>query len=174
MRYLEVRRHTMRVKPGHHLSQAGVDLAREVGDGMGPFASVVTSSLQRARETAIAMGFAVDRWDERFNTMDDIVDAEVQWDAGFEAWSEALRADGPAARFICEQAAMWNEIVRAVPDGGWALLVGHGGFIEAGAVGCLPDLNYRSWGASCGYCEGVRLAYAGEHFLDAELLRVDQ
>ena len=34
MRYLEVRRHTMRTKPGEHLSQAGVDLARRVGEGM--------------------------------------------------------------------------------------------------------------------------------------------
>ena len=28
MRYLEVRRHTMRTRPGKHLSQAGVTLAR--------------------------------------------------------------------------------------------------------------------------------------------------
>ena len=31
MRMLEVRRHTMRRKPGQHLSQEGIDLARLVG-----------------------------------------------------------------------------------------------------------------------------------------------
>lgn len=60
MRVLEVRRHTMRSKPGKHLSQAGVSLARHVGETMGSFDRVVTSTLARAFETAIAMGFAVD------------------------------------------------------------------------------------------------------------------
>tara|TARA_B100000315_G_C14265232_1_gene446099 strand:+ start:124 stop:297 length:174 start_codon:yes stop_codon:yes gene_type:complete len=32
MRTLEVRRHTMRRKPGQHLSQDGIELARVVGD----------------------------------------------------------------------------------------------------------------------------------------------
>ena len=56
MRYLEHRRHSMRVQPGQHLNQAGVALARRVGETMGPFALVVTSTLPRAYETAIAMG----------------------------------------------------------------------------------------------------------------------
>jgi broad specificity phosphatase PhoE len=60
MRYVELRRHTMRTRPGQHLSQAGVSLARRVGEGVGPFDRVVTSTLPRAFETAIAMGFAVD------------------------------------------------------------------------------------------------------------------
>src|SRR4051794_10783960 len=53
MRYLEVRRHTMRTKPGEHLSQAGVDLARRVGEGMGHFDRVVSTLAPRAFETAI-------------------------------------------------------------------------------------------------------------------------
>ena len=42
MRILEVRRHTMRRKPGQHLSQDGIELARMVGDQSGPFDLVVT------------------------------------------------------------------------------------------------------------------------------------
>ena len=57
---LEVRRHTMRVKPGQHLSHKGVSLARTVGLGIGPFDRVASSNLPRAIETAIAMGTAVD------------------------------------------------------------------------------------------------------------------
>lgn len=59
VRTIEHRRHTMRAKPGQHLNQAGVDLARRVGDGMGRFDRVVTSRLPRAFETAIAMGYAI-------------------------------------------------------------------------------------------------------------------
>ena len=58
MRTLEVRRHTHRNAPQPHLSQLGVDLARQVGDEMGKFDRVVTSTVPRAFETALAMGHA--------------------------------------------------------------------------------------------------------------------
>lgn len=59
---LEVRRHSHRkaAAGGSQLSQAGVDLARSLGPTMGPFATVLTSVVPRARETTIAMGFSVD------------------------------------------------------------------------------------------------------------------
>ena len=40
---------------------AGVDLARRIGENCAPFARVVASVVPRARETALAMGFAVDQ-----------------------------------------------------------------------------------------------------------------
>ena len=61
MKTLEVRRHSARkLSGGSHLSQEGVDYARKLGATLGPYAQVVTSVVPRARETAIAMGFAVD------------------------------------------------------------------------------------------------------------------
>ena len=59
MKILEVRRHSIRHAGGDHLSQAGVALARNVGQHMGSFNFVATSTLPRAFDTAIAMGFAV-------------------------------------------------------------------------------------------------------------------
>ena len=48
MRVIEPRRHTMRVKPGDHLSQAGVDLARRVGGTMGRYDLVVIEDAAQA------------------------------------------------------------------------------------------------------------------------------
>lgn len=60
MKTLEIRRHSFRKQgAGSQLSQEGVDYARRLGAAMGPFAYIVTSVVPRARETAIAMGFAV-------------------------------------------------------------------------------------------------------------------
>ena len=64
-RWLEVRRRSLTKKDsargrGSHLSAEGVVLARQVGESLGPFASVVASASPRAVETAVAMGFAVD------------------------------------------------------------------------------------------------------------------
>ena len=58
---LEVRRHSDRkAGGGSQLSQHGVTRARNLGARLGSFDHVVTTVLPRARETAIAMGFAVD------------------------------------------------------------------------------------------------------------------
>ncbi len=60
MPMLEIRRHSKRNgDEAVHLSQEGVELARWSGTLMGPFEIVATSVAPRARETAIAMGFAV-------------------------------------------------------------------------------------------------------------------
>ncbi len=60
MKYLEVRRHSKRNPPRPHLIQEGVSLARKLGNTLGHFDRVITSTLPRALETAIAMGYAVD------------------------------------------------------------------------------------------------------------------
>src|SRR5215207_5530383 len=122
MRYLEVRRHTMRTRPGKHLSQAGVTLAREVGGQIGPFDRVVTSGLPRAFETAIAMGFAVDERIEELGSMPDAVDREVEWSGGFPAFGAAVARGTATARYAQALAKVFGGIVAAVPDGGAALV----------------------------------------------------
>jgi broad specificity phosphatase PhoE len=86
MRTLEIRRHTHRNAPQPHLSQIGVELARRAGEGLGKFDRVVSSTIPRAFETAIAMGYAVDEQLEQLGMMSDAVTASIQWNAGFTAW----------------------------------------------------------------------------------------
>ncbi len=80
---IDHRRHAMRTKPGQHLSRTGVDLARRVGAGefgsVARYDLVVTSTVPRAYETAIAMGVAVDEQLEVLSTMDEPVLAELHW-----------------------------------------------------------------------------------------------
>lgn len=175
MRYLEVRRHSLREKGQEHLSPSGVHLARRVGETMGPFERVYTSPELRAQETALAMGFALtdtlkalgpDGWSK--------VRSHIGENAGFAAWKKALSSSKPAEKFARRQKKLWNELIRTVPDGRNVLLVTHLGIPEAGTVACLPNAPYETFGPACGYCEGVRLAFDGENFIDAEPLRVDE
>lgn len=172
MRTLELRRHTLRAKPGQHLTQAGVTLARRVGETIGPFDRVLTSSVPRAYETALAMGFAVDEVSGAFSLMDDAVDAEICWPAPFGEIAAAMRRGGAAARFGDRLARLLRDIARALPEGGAALIISHGGIVEAAAVACLPDADHADWGGHCSYCEGVRLSFDGERFVAAEILRI--
>ena len=174
MSYVELRRHTMRVKTGQHLSQAGVDLARRIGNTIGPFNRVITSKIPRAYETAIAMGFAVDEQLAETLLMADGLEDEIAWDAGFAAFAEGAKRNGRVADYVQQQGALILKIALALPDEGAALVVSHGGIVEAQTVGCLPHLDFTSWGAGCDYCEGARLYFDGEQFLRGDVLRVGE
>lgn len=171
LRTLEVRRHTMRAVPEQHLTQAGVELARRVGETTGPFQRVITSMRPRAFETSLAMGFAVDEQNEVLNKLAEGVEEEAAWDAGFAAFARAIQLGGVTTRFAQTQADFWRTVVENLPDGGSALLVTHGGIPEVGAVACLPQADHAAWGPFCDHCEGVRLYYDGERFTHIQILR---
>jgi broad specificity phosphatase PhoE len=172
MRYVELRRHTERVKPGQHLSQVGVDLARRIGNTIGPFNRVITSTIPRAYETAIAMGFAVDEQLAETSLMADNLEKEIAWDAGFAAFAEGAMRSDRVADYVRQQGALILRIALALPDEGAALVVSHGGIVEAQTVGCLPHTDFTSWGGGCDYCEGARLYFDGEQFVRGDVLRV--
>ena len=171
MRVLEIRRHAMRAIPGQHLTQAGVNLARRIGHTIGPFDRVVTSTLPRAFETAIAMGLAVDQQLEQLAVMGPEVNAVVQWDAGFAAWARATATSAVVGMYARRMADLWRSIARTVPDNGRVLIISHGGIVEAGTIGCcLPDVPVLDE-AFCSYCEGTRLTLDGDKVIDVEILR---
>ena len=172
MRLIEHRRHTMRVKPGEHLSRAGVDLARHVGQTMERYDLVVTSPVARAFETAIAMGFAVDEQWPALAPPPDEVHGEADWEKGCAELVRAARLGRVTARYMTGLAGLFQALARRPPEDGRALVVSHGGVIEAATVACLPDKDYSGWDASCGYCEGVRFHLVDGRFGDAEVLRV--
>jgi hypothetical protein len=179
MKRLEVRRHSMRKEGGgSQLSQAGVTYARAQGASLGPFARVVTTVVPRARETAIAMGFAVDY--ELVTLVDrEEMYAELQdnrwWEAPqpFVALAALVAARGPTWRYGSGLVALWRDIMTGMDDGQQALVIGHSGELEIACVACFPNADYRAWGAPFGHCEGARLVFAGEpqHFMSIELLR---
>ena len=145
---------------------------------MGPFAQVVTSVVPLARETAIAMGFAVDYelvtlvHDEDFYRE---AEASRWWDAvhPFSALASILDAKGATWRYAHALVAMWRDILTALPDGAAALVIGHSGELELALVACFPHANQAAWGGPFGPCEGARLIFGGEpeRFTELELLR---
>jgi broad specificity phosphatase PhoE len=141
---------------------------------MGKFDRVVTSIVPRAFETAIAMGYAVDEQIEQLGMMGDEVMTVIQWNAGFGAWAKAARTSPVVTHYTQALAELWRSIVRALPDGGRALIITHGGIVEAGTVGCVPAGMTITDDAACGYCEGMRLTLDGDAVVNLKMLRVDQ
>lgn len=172
MKTIEIRRHSIRTKPGEHLSQQGVTLARLIGQNLGPFDRVVTSTVPRAFETAIAMGFAVDEQNEIMSTYGSAVEREAPWPLSLAGYAEVVRNGGAAAKYANQLAAVYSRLVDYLSEGRSALVINHGGVLELGAVACLPNADHVSWGAHFEPCEGVRLFWNDGKFVDAEILRV--
>ncbi len=179
MKFLEIRRHSLRKQGGgSQLSQSGVTHARELGSSMGPFAVVVTSVVPRARETAIAMGFAVDRELVPLLSGEDVyaeMEASCWWTKPqpLAALDTLVKSRGAVWRFGSALVADWRDILQSIPVGSSALMITHSGDIELGLVTCFPDADHGAWGSIFAECEGARLQYAGDppRFVGIEILR---
>jgi broad specificity phosphatase PhoE len=178
MRMLEIRRHARRQRPAQHLIQRGVDMARTLGAELGPFDLVVTSPLARCVETAVGMGFAVDQDRTELAGEDGLGESvpglpdDFDWDEGYAAFGRALAQGEAFAAYAQGQAAIWLDVARALPDGGRALIVGHGGAIEGGAVAAFPDADHAAWGRTARHCEGALVGVDSDRFVSIKILRV--
>lgn len=174
---LEIRRHSLRKSSGgSQLSQEGVSLARRLGDTMGPFALVATSVSPRARETALAMGFAVDHEAVTLGSDPGLYaeSATSQWwraEHPFAALAEAISVGGAYHLYAHGIAGVWRDLLTQLSGSDAVLVVGHSGELEAALVACLPGGDYATWGGPFGCCEGARLTY-DDRFVDVEFLRL--
>ncbi len=171
MKYIEIRRHSIRRQTGIHLTQEGVSLARSIGETAGKFSIVVTSPIPRAFETAIAMGYAVDDQIELIATMGEAVSHEIDWDTDYAEFSRVYSKNGELTRFSNSLKALIISILKPLSNDGRALMITHGGIIQAAAVACMPAADHSKWGSSPSYCEGIGIFYDGEKFTDFKLLR---
>ena len=172
MKTIEIRRHSIRQKPGDHLNQQGVTLARLVGENLGPFDRVITSTLPRAFETAIAMGFAVDEQNELMSTGGNDVWREAPWPLSCAGYAEVVRKGGAAGHYANQLSDVYTKLANYLANGRKALVINHGGVAEMGAVACLPNADHFRWGSHFEPCEGIRLFWEDGRFVDAEVLRV--
>ncbi len=174
MKTIEIRRHSIRSKTGDHLSQQGVMLARLVGENLGPFDKVITSTLPRAFETAIAMGFAVDEQSELISSYGDDVEAEIPWPQTFEVYAQAFSRGGAVTKYGKKLAKFYGELADFLADGRSSLVINHGGIVEMSAAACLAGTGLKVQGEAASHCEGICLYYEDEKVVRAEVLRVSK
>ncbi|GAB3660559.1 histidine phosphatase family protein [Glycomyces tarimensis] len=179
MPMLEIRRHSKRDgDEAVHLSQEGVELARWAGTLMGPFQIVAASVAPRARETAIAMGFAVNlelptlKNIEGFMTESQQADREVG--APFTRLARLVNRRGAVHDYSHALAGQWQHLMGSIGPGDAALVIGHGGHLECGLIALFPEADHDSWGAMFDYMEGARIHFdsAAGRFHDVELVRM--
>ncbi len=125
-------------------------------------------------QTAIAMGHAVD---ELINLPSGYVPGEVahhnqwSWPRPYLRYAELIAQGGGVAQVAATGRDAMFRLVSAVPDGGAALFISHGGTIEPVLVACLPEADHASWGPALGHLEGARLAWEDGRFRTIQLRR---
>jgi hypothetical protein len=171
VRFLEVRRHSVRDLPNEHLSEAGRRLAKDVGRTRGPFQIVVSSPAPRAQETALAMGFPPTKVDQLWY---ELGDGSLPWPLSFsemrEQFDQNPRASNIAARFW----AAGRAILTRVPEMGSALIVAHGGVPELLAASRFGTAILAGLGAPCKCMEGIYLSLEGKAVVAVTTLRVPE
>lgn len=164
----------MRQKPGQHLSQDGVALARQVGADLGPYSAVTTSDLSRAIETAVAMGFAVSRTSHDLGSYPETLPEQISWPAPLDGIQCSLSRFPDLIELARMQTALWKGFLSEIPDGDAGLVVTHGGLFEIAAVALLSELNMPIEGDAFAYCEGLRLRANDRMIAAVEQMRLPE
>lgn len=170
MKYLEHRRHTERTRPYDHINQRGIDLAKTVASETGPFQYTLTSSVPRAVETALVLGYEVNRMDDLLfhyapETMGEI------GDRSFNAIAKAIKSGKYTASYSQDQVSLLMEALDEVEEGETVLVISHGSMVEIGLVAMFPEFEHGKWGNPFTYLEGYRVGYENGEFIDPQILR---
>jgi len=188
MRYVEVFRHSKRGE-GKGLSEEGRELARSARSLLAPrYDLVVSSPKERARETLEAWGFeryevdkaftAVNPWEpfdaqvSRLAQERGILPLAVCWEIP-EAL-HYLRLQGGTFLGAVQRLARKLPASEGLPAqaGSRALVVSHGGILEAAALLGCPRYHLSELGGEIGFCEGVVFGFEGENLRGIEVKRL--
>lgn len=172
MKIIEHRRHSIRETDGVHLNQEGINLARKVGNDMGTYDLVVTSQNDRAFDTAIAMGYAVNKQLESLNSFGEEVINEVEnWSMPFTEIKSYYDKKAHLHKFCWNHQKFLEELLKDVQNGESILIISHGGIVDYPLVHLFPNEDFQKWGQPFSYCEGYRLYFEDGLFTKVELLR---
>lgn len=180
MKYVEVFRHSRR-GDGKGLSEEGRALARRARELLRPYYDLfVSSPKDRARETLEVFGF------ERFE-VDEAFTAVNPWEPFDDQVSNLSKERGITPLAACwEIPAALNylrfegetflgavkRLARRLPEGGRALVVSHGGILEAAALHGCSRYHLDELGGEIGLCEGVVFVLEGERLMGVEVKRL--
>jgi broad specificity phosphatase PhoE len=180
MKYVEVYRHSKR-GDGKGLSEEARELARQARSLLAPhYDLVISSPKERARETLEAFGFERYELDEAFTAVNpwEPFDAEV---------SRAAKERGISPLAACWEIpetlnylklqgetflAAVKRIARKLPEEGRALVVSHGGILEAAALHGAPRYDLGEIGGEVSFCEGVVFKLQAEQLIGVEVRRL--
>ncbi len=180
MKYVEVFRHSKRGE-GKGLSEEGREMARRARAVLAPhYDLAVSSPKERAWETLEAFGFERYEVDEAFTAVNpwepfDTEVSKVAKERGITPLA-ACWAVPEALNYLRLQGETFlsavKRIARKLPEEGRALVVSHGGILEAAALHGTPRYHLDELEGEIGFCEAVVFKFDGDKLMAVELKRL--
>lgn len=180
MKYVEVFRHSKRGE-GKGLSEEGRELALRARSLLSPHYDLcVSSPKERAQETMQAFGFERYEVDEAFTAINpwEPFDGEVSKlakDRGISSLAACWEIP-EALNYLRMQGETFlgalKRIARKLPLEGRALVVSHGGTLEAAALHGCERYDLKEIGGEIGFCEGVVFNFDGDKLAGVEVKRM--
>ena len=180
MKFVEAFRHSKRGE-SKGLNEEGRELARRARPLLAPrYDLCVSSPKERARETMEVFGFPSYDVDEAFTAVN-------PWEPFDEAVTKLAKEKGTtplAACWFVPEALKYlrfqgetllgaiHRIARKLPEGGRALVVTHGGILEAAALLGGPRYELDELGGEISFCEGIVFRLEGERLAGIEVRRM--
>jgi broad specificity phosphatase PhoE len=179
---VEVRRHSLRGE-GKSLSEQGAALAeRAKATLLGNYQACYTSPKRRARETLEAFGFDEYKTVEEFSTFPKAIDDYADHVQALQGRTGCSRLEAylaiPATHLVVEEFgktffAKVCELAEALGAGRNALVVSHGGSIEAAVLAAMPDWTLEDIGGELAECEAALFLFEDQMFRRVDFLRLD-
>ena len=180
MKVVEVYRHSKR-GDGKGLSEEGREMAHRARALLAQHYDLcVSSPKERARETMEALGFERYDVDEAFTAVNpwepfDSEVAKLSKDRGIPPLAACWEIP-EALNYLKLQGetflAAVKRIARKLPDEGRALVVSHGGILEAAALHGFETYELESIGGEIGFCEGVVFTIEDENLKAIDVKRL--
>lgn len=153
-----------------HINQKGIDLGKRISQETGPFHYVLTSTIPRAVETSLVLGYEVNRMDDLLFHYKPELMGELG-DQSFSSIAKAVKAGKYATSYADDQLELFKQALDEVEDGETVLVVSHGCMVEIGLTAMFPDADHNEWGKPFTYLEGYRVGYENGEFKNPEILR---
>ena len=166
----QIRRHSIQ-GAGKHLSNTGIKLAKLQNEK--PFDLVITSPIQRAMETAVALGSAITETNEILGFLPKEVQVLVPYSAGFHAFKAAIKNFPQVNQCRQRYELFFRACLTNLEPDHRALFVSHAGAVEMLILACLPNVDISLFPQSVSQLEGASIIFDGSQFKLNATIRVD-
>ena len=167
---IQIRRHSIQGN-SKHLSNAGIKLAKLQNEN--PFDLVVTSPIQRAMETAIALGSAITETNEILGFLPENVQTITPYSAGFKAFQNSLETCSEVAQCREKYEFFIRACILSMKSDSRALFISHAGTVEMLVLACLPNIDLDLFPQAVSQLEGASIFFDGSQFRLNTVLKVN-
>jgi broad specificity phosphatase PhoE len=90
------------------------------------------------------------------------------WDLPYVSYRERLAHSDSLSAAAADEMALWRGVLARIENDQTALIVSHGGSIEATIVAACADADVATWGRPFSHLDGIRLSFERDRWISLD------